>query len=94
MQTVTIPAEVWTQVTQDLAFIKQQLSKRPAKWVRKDDTWQDEETAAFTMGVSKRYLRRKVKSQEWLITFRNTNGRGWEYNKSQIDYLKKTLTKS
>lgn len=52
-----------------------------------DDTWLSEEEAAESLGLSPISLRRKVKKPvgQWHhITFRNNNGRNWQYSRKGI----------
>ncbi len=63
-----------------------------------NDTWLVEETAASMLGYNPETFRRKVKEahkknkEPWnIITYRNTNGRNWYYNrKSLIEFQRKT----
>lgn len=59
-----------------------------------DTTWVDEEEAAKSVGLTPEWFRRKVKKGEYPfseISYRNSNGRNWQYSrKGLIKY--KSLT--
>lgn len=54
-----------------------------------DTTWVNEKTASEMLGYKDpRTLRKLVKAGELEITFRNTNGRNWQYSRKAIMKLK------
>lgn len=61
-----------------------------------DTTWVHESDAAEMLGLTGRTLRRHVQSGEYPfceISFRNTNGRNWQYSRKSLMKFK-TLTAS